>query len=199
MKNKLLSFVAGMLVTALIFGGSVTALAASNTFKIEGSPINVLVNDEVFKPKDTNGNDVLVFVYNGTTYAPLKALAEAYRLEGGYDGRKNLATVADPNAKPAQQTKTTVSGDFASAWTITEKPVANYGNEKIFTATYNSNLGMEDFKTWQKSFGATEIQPQAEALAAQAQSQNPGYTVTMYFSYGSWNLGTAVAFGDKVQ
>ena len=44
MKSRFLSFVAGMLVTALFFGDSVTAFAASNTFKIEGSPINVLVN-----------------------------------------------------------------------------------------------------------------------------------------------------------
>ena len=188
MKSRFLSFVAGMLVTALFFGGSVTAFAASNTFKIEGSPINVLVNGEVFKPKDVKGNDALVFTYNGTTYAPLRALAEAYGLEVGYDGSKNLATVTAPTA--------TVKSEFASAWTITEKPVTNYGPEKIFTAKYNGSLSMDEFKAWWKSFSTDEIQSQAEALAAEAQSQNPGYTVTLYFSYDSWNLGTAFAFGD---
>lgn len=186
MKNKVLSFLSGVLATLLLFGASIPALAASNSFKIEGSPINVLVNGEIFQPKDVNGNDVLVFVYNGTTYAPLRALAEAYGLEVGYDGSKNLATVTDPDAK---------SG-FASAWTISEKPVTNYGTEKIFTAKYNGGLGMSDFKAWWKSMSAEEIAAGAEQLAAEAQSMNPGYTVTMYFSYDSWNLGTAFAFGD---
>lgn len=186
MKNQVLSFLSGVLATLMLVGLPVSALAANGTFRIEGSPINVLVNGEVFQPKDVNGNDVLVFVYNGTTYAPLRALAEAYGLEVGYDGSKNLATVTDPDAK----------GDFASAWTIAEKPVTNYGTEKIFTAKYSGGLGMSDFKAWWKSFSAEEIQSQAEALAAEAQSMNPGYTVTMYFSYDSWNLGTAFAFGD---
>lgn len=193
MKNRFLSFVAGMLIAALIFGGSVTAIATNGTFKIEGHPINVLINGEVFQPKDVNGNDVLVFVYNGTTYAPLRALAEAYGLEVGYDGSKNLATVSQPTAKP------TIKGDFTSAWTIAEKPVTNYGTEKIFAAKYNGDLGKEDFKTWWKSFSYTEIANGSEAIAAKAQRGDPDYTVTMYFSYGQYSLGTAFAFDGYEQ
>lgn len=35
----------------------------------------------------------MTFTYNGTTYAPLRALAEAYGLEVGYDAEKKMATV----------------------------------------------------------------------------------------------------------
>ena len=85
MKKNLLSFVSGAIATLLLVGLPVTALAVSGTITIEVSPISVLVDGEVFQPKDANGNNVMVFTYNGTTYAPLRALAEAYGLEVGYD------------------------------------------------------------------------------------------------------------------
>ena len=80
MKKKFISFAAGALTALLIGSTAMTALAASGAIKIEVSPISVLVDSEVFQPKDINGNDVMVFTYNGTTYAPLRALAEAYGL-----------------------------------------------------------------------------------------------------------------------
>ena len=66
-------------------------------FKRSIKSIKVMVNGEEFKPKDANGNDVLVFAYNGTTYAPLRALAEAYGLVVGYDAAANMATVDKPS------------------------------------------------------------------------------------------------------
>ena len=55
------------------------------------------MNGEEFRPKDANGNDVMTFTYNGTTYAPLRALAEAYGLEVGYDSERKMATVDGRN------------------------------------------------------------------------------------------------------
>ena len=198
MKRKSTYFLAGILAIALILALSVTALAADG-WTIHVSPINILVNGEVFQPKDSKGGDVQCFVVNGVTYAPLRALAEAYGLEVGYDSATNTATVNSPGKQTAAVTPATSSGDFASQWEIKEKPVTNYGNEKIFTATYSGGLNTGDFKTWWKSFSADEIARGAESLAAEAQRQNPGYTVTMYFSYGTNNLGTAFAFGDYEQ
>lgn len=94
MKKNVLSFVSGMIAMLMLVGLPVTALAASGAIRIEVSPISVLVDGKVFQPKDANGNDVMVFTYNGTTYAPLRALAEAYGLEVGYDGERHIATVS---------------------------------------------------------------------------------------------------------
>lgn len=87
MKKQSSAFLSGMFVTALIGGLAVSALAATGAMTITVDPINVQVNGEVFAPKDVNGQDVPVFSYNGTTYAPLRALAEAYGLEVGYGRR----------------------------------------------------------------------------------------------------------------
>ena len=70
-----------------------TAQALTKRTSLSVSPINIEVNGTVFQPKDVNGNTVSLFVYSGTTYAPLRALAEAYGLTVGYDSEKKLATV----------------------------------------------------------------------------------------------------------
>lgn len=85
------------------------ALAASGMIQINVDPsIKILVNGKEFKPKDVNGKDVMTFVYDGTTYAPLRALAEAYGLEVGYDANLKMATVSEPSpvkpTAPAVQT-----------------------------------------------------------------------------------------------
>ena len=74
-------------------GSKGTAKALTKKTTIAVSPINIEVGGKVFQPKDPNGKDVSVFVYEGTTYAPLRALAEAYGLTVGYNAQKNLATV----------------------------------------------------------------------------------------------------------
>lgn len=193
MKNRFSSFLAGALVMLMLVALPVSALASDGALSLKVYPINILVDGQVFQPTDANGNKVMVFTYNGTTYAPLRALAEAYGLDVGYDAKSNTATVTNPakvSGTPA------VADSFASVWTVKEKPVTNYGNEKIFTASYNGSLGMSEFKSWWKSLSGDEIAREAEKLAAEAQSLNPGYTVTMYFSYGQYSLGTAYAYGD---
>lgn len=167
-------------------------LVASGTIKIEVRPISVLVDGEVFQPKDANGNDVMVFTYNGTTYAPLRALAEAYGLEVGYDAENNIATVS----KPFVQMVSTDYAAFEKQWTVTEKPVTNYGSEKIFTVTYSGDLSMSEFKTWWKSYGLATIKEYAERLTVDVQSTVPDYTVTAYFTYEQYNLGTVHAESD---
>ncbi len=74
-------------------GSRGTAPAITKRTTIAISPISIQVNGEVFQPKDVTGKSVPVFVYSGTTYAPLRALAESYGLRVGYDAEKKLATV----------------------------------------------------------------------------------------------------------
>lgn len=88
-----------ILAAGLAAALSVGSFAAGSLITISVDPtVKIKVNGEEFKPKDANGNDVMMFIYNGTTYAPLRALAEAYGLQVGYDAGANMATVDDPNA-----------------------------------------------------------------------------------------------------
>lgn len=196
MKKRFLSFAAGALTALLISSTAVTALAASGAIRIEVSPISVLVDGEVFQPKDAKGNDVMVFTYNGTTYAPLRALAEAYGLEVGYDGERNIATVSKQPAQTQAPIADTGYAGFEKQWTVKEKPVTNYGDEKIFTVTYSGDLSRSEFKAWWKSYDLSTIKEYAERMIAEVQSEVPGYIVTAYFSYGQYNLGSVHAESD---
>lgn len=196
MKKNVLSFVSGMIAMLLLAGLPVTALAASGAIRIEVSPISVLVDGEVFQPKDAKGNDVMVFTYNGTTYAPLRALAEAYGLEVGYDGERHIATVSKQPAQTQAPIADTGYAGFEKQWTVKEKPVTNYGDEKIFTVIYSGDLSRSEFKAWWKSYDLSTIKEYAERMMAEVQSEVPGYTVTAYFSYGQYNLGSVHAESD---
>jgi hypothetical protein len=154
-----------------------------------------LWTEKVFKPTDVNGNSVMAFTYNGTTYAPLRALAEAYGLEVGYDTVNHVATVNKPT-QTSTMTSDTSYASFEKHWTVTEKPVTNYGNEKIFTVSYSGGLSMSEFKTWWKSYDLSAIKEYAERMVSEVQSTVPGYTVTAYFSYGQYPLGTVLGGTD---
>lgn len=193
MKKNMLSFVSGMIAMLLLVGLPVTALAVSGAIRIEVSPTSVLMDGEVFHPKDANGNDVMVFTYNGTTYAPLRALAEAYGLEVGYDGERHIATVSKQPTQTQAPIADTGYADFERQWTVKEKPVTHYGDEKIFTVTYSGDLSRSEFKAWWKSYDLSTIKEYAERMMAEVQSEVPGYIVTAYFSYGQYNLGSVHA------
>ena len=52
MKKNVLSFISGAIAMLLLVGLPVTALAVSGAIRIEVSPISILVDGEVFQPKD---------------------------------------------------------------------------------------------------------------------------------------------------
>ena len=89
-------FGAGLLTTALVIGLGVSAFAASRPITVEDN-IRVTINGAVFSPKDANGKEVPLFSYNGTTYAPVRAICEAAGLEVEYDSATYTAvlTTAD--------------------------------------------------------------------------------------------------------
>lgn len=179
------SFTAGLLVSLILSGGTISALAADGVLTLTATPVNVMVNGKVFTPTDSLGNPVLVFSHNGTTYAPVKALATAYGLNVGYNAQTHLVTVSS-----------NVSGNisdnsFADNWQITAKPNSG-GTEKVYIATYSGNLGIDAFKAWWKSPDTNWLERQAAELA-KSTAKTSGGTVLIYFNFGDYPLGNALA------
>ena len=77
-------FVSGILAASLTVGLGISAVAATRTIEVEDD-IQVTLNGARFTPMDANGNEVPLFSYNGTTYAPVRAICEAAGLKVDYD------------------------------------------------------------------------------------------------------------------
>ena len=109
--KKSAKIITAALLAVILSAGS---FAAGSLIDITVDPtVKIKVNGEEFRPKDANGNDVMTFIYKGTTYAPLRALAEAYGLEVGYDAAANMATVDEPGRQTAAVTP---AADLSGYW-----------------------------------------------------------------------------------
>lgn len=85
-------FVSGILAASLAVGLGITAMAATRTIQVEDN-IQVTLNGARFTPKDANGKEVPLFSYNGTTYAPVRAICEAAGLKVDYDSATATAVL----------------------------------------------------------------------------------------------------------
>lgn len=48
--------------------------------------IKILIDGEEYTPKDANGNVIEPFIYNGTTYLPVRGIANAFDVDVDWDG-----------------------------------------------------------------------------------------------------------------
>lgn len=87
-------FVAGVLVTVLAIGlfGTALATAGSRSVTADYNNIKVTLNGDTINLADANGAPVEPFAINGTTYLPVRAVANALGLDVGWD--QTTATVS---------------------------------------------------------------------------------------------------------
>ncbi len=85
-KSSLCGFMAGVIaataVPVLAYNGSMNILA---TFK----NIKIYIDGAELTPRDSNGNVLEPFIYNGSTYLPIRAVGEAVGKSVSYDANTN--------------------------------------------------------------------------------------------------------------
>ncbi len=86
MKKRLQGLVAGMLIGALLLGGATFAKQTSEQFEVFFNNIKIMIDGAEYVPTDVNGNIVEPFIYNGTTYLPVRAVATAFGKDVKWDG-----------------------------------------------------------------------------------------------------------------
>lgn len=127
--QKFSYFLMGVIVTMLITSMAVPALAALTSKTIQVSTgVNLYLDDNKFVPKDANGNQVEVFVYNGTTYLPARAISEAVGLPVQWDGATSSVYIGKHSSEtPAVyiQDLTTFTG---KGWYTSVSEQDNMGN-----------------------------------------------------------------------
>lgn len=86
MRDMIKGAIAGVLATLILGAGGLTiAKQATEKVDITYRDIKIVLDKKAVTPKDANGNAVEPFIYNGTTYLPVRAVASALNLEVGWD------------------------------------------------------------------------------------------------------------------
>lgn len=124
MKNeKMKGFLAGVMMTVLVAGLGVSALAATNRIEVSDG-VTITINGAAFTPRDANGNPVPVFSYNGTVYGPVRAICQAAGLQVGYDTGTNTAQITTPEVARVTQPN---SGSYITEAQAREIALAHAG------------------------------------------------------------------------
>ena len=86
---------AGALVVTAVAALAVPALAAtgSRTVQVDYSDIKLVINGETVTPRDGDGNVVEPFTIDGTTYLPVRAVANALGMDVSWNGNTNTVTL----------------------------------------------------------------------------------------------------------
>lgn len=93
------SFLAGMLSMLLLLGmaGPAFAAAYQKQATLDYPGITITLNGQAVTPKDAAGNVVEPFAIDGTTYLPVRAVADALGLTVDWDGTTQTVALADPH------------------------------------------------------------------------------------------------------
>ena len=133
----------GLILTVVVLGLSVSALAAtaSRTIQVEEG-VRISLNGATFIPRDVNGNEVSVFLYNGTTYVPLRAVSEAMGVDVSYDSATKTAILVTADKSAAQQ-GSNVNG-YISAERAKEIALADAGVQAADAVFLRAQLDWDD-------------------------------------------------------
>ena len=85
MNKRLQGVLLGIVVGALFTGGASYAKTTIEDIRVNYNNIKVYVDNEQQTLKDANGNTIEPFIYNGTTYLPVRAVAELADMTVSWD------------------------------------------------------------------------------------------------------------------
>ena len=77
MKHRIQGAVIGFIIAGTLFGGGALALSGTRNIEVTFKDIKLYVKGALITPKDGNNNAIEPFLYNGTTYLPIRAVGQA--------------------------------------------------------------------------------------------------------------------------
>lgn len=96
-------FGSGLVLTVLIAALCVTATATSKrSIQVEDG-IGITLNGARFTPRDAAGKQVPVFLYNGTTYVPVRAISEAMGMDVSFNSATRTVQLTTADGPPASR------------------------------------------------------------------------------------------------
>ena len=156
MKKRLQGLIAGVLIGATITGGVVFAANTTTLYDVIANGIKIVIDGQKLNPTDANGNKVEPIIYNGTTYLPVRAVANALGKAVYWDGPNYTVYLGNMDGGLEYPTieiedMISISDDIEQTDRLTD----NYGNRYSraiisggygYTAQYLLNMKYSKFK-----------------------------------------------------
>lgn len=87
-----------VMILVLVSAVDVSASSVGKNITVFFNDIKLMVDGESVTPKDANGNVVEPFVYNGTTYLPVRAIATALGKDVNWDAETATVVIGEYDA-----------------------------------------------------------------------------------------------------
>ena len=116
-------FVSGLLMTVLLLAMCLSVSAAANrTIQVEDG-IKITLNGSDMTPRDVTGKVVPVFLYEGTTYVPARAISEALGLNVSFNSATRTVVLSNKSSTGTtnQGTGTTSQGTTSSSYITADR------------------------------------------------------------------------------
>jgi len=132
MNDKIKGFIAGILCTTIVSGLVLTTSASQLTRLVEiaYNNIKICIDGIFIEPKDATGKVVEPFILDGTTYLPVRAVANALGKEVSWDNTTKTVYLGE---KPVTETSKNMSFDQALEKLKTVENKSELDNETLLT------------------------------------------------------------------
>ena len=101
MNKRIQGIIIGFIVSALLFGGTTLAIVGTKSISVLYRDISIVIDGKEIIPKDINGKVVEPFIYEGTTFLPVRAISEALGKKVDWDAQTSTVYVGE---KPESET-----------------------------------------------------------------------------------------------
>mgnify|MGYP003269868586 FL=1 len=137
-------FGSGLILTVLIAALCVTATATSKrSIQVEDG-IGITLNGARFTPRDANGKQVSAFLYNGTTYVPVRAISEAMGMDVSFNSATRTVVLTTADRTASQQGASSASGNYITVERAKQIALNNAGVKEANAVFLRANLDWDD-------------------------------------------------------
>ena len=95
MKQRLQGIVAGLTIGSILTAGAAFAKSLTETIEVTYDNIRIRSDGLDCETKDANGNSVEPFIFNGSTYVPIRAVSEALGKKVLWDDKEKVVYISD--------------------------------------------------------------------------------------------------------
>ncbi len=184
MKERYQGILIGILITLIVIGTLSFASQNSDYVQRFYRDIKIALNGLILEPKDANGKDVEPFVIDGTTYLPIRAVAEALDLKVNWNDQTNTVELIDEKTsvvyKNTERNNSNTNNDTSVNTVTTQYGIKDNNTTKTNTSTSSDTSVIIGGGTLTGT--PTEMQKKALAEAKSA------LTTYNFYGYSEKNL-----------